>query len=112
MTNVTHFQRTENTSFRKGFYGWTGETSLKLNGIDWKITTLKRSSGVIMSFAQAGHGNSNGNFMYAPFTDKSISLQAIRKTATEAAIKAVHLEALAKFDAMNEAGELPTAKEA
>ncbi|MFT3946173.1 MAG: hypothetical protein QM763_04290 [Agriterribacter sp.] len=41
------------------------------------------------------------------FEDKSISLLSVDKMATEAAIKAAHYEALAKFDAMNEAGELP-----
>ncbi|HTN09215.1 hypothetical protein [Agriterribacter sp.] len=111
MTNVTHFQKTENTSFRKSFHVWTGETSLKLNGIDWKITTMKRHGGVIVSNAQKVQGNRDGSFMYSPFTDKSISLLSVTKMATEAAIKAAHLEALAKFDELNEAGELPTAKD-
>lgn len=107
MTNVKHFQKTENTTFRKGHYGWTGETSLKIGNQDWQITTMKRHSGLISSTAQAVQGREDGSFMYTPLEDKQISLLSVKKVATESAIRLLHFEALAKFDAINEAGELP-----
>ncbi|MGN6440202.1 MAG: hypothetical protein ACTHMM_26990 [Agriterribacter sp.] len=107
MTKLQHFQKTENTSIRKGHHGWTGQTSVKVNNQDWQITTMKRSNGLILSTAQAVKGQSDGSFMFSPFTDKSITLHTFKGNATESAIKAAHYEALAKFDTMNEAGQLP-----
>jgi len=107
MTNVKHFQATENTRVFKSFHGWKGETTLKANGQDWAITTMKRSSGKIISIAHAVQGSADGSFMHMPFSDKSITLLTIEKNATESTIKTAHFEALAKFDSMQEANELP-----
>lgn len=107
MANLNHFQNTENTSVIKSFHGWQGKTTLRVKNQDWVITTMKRSSGKIISYAQAVKGNANGNYQYEMFEDKSVMLLSVKKNATEAAIKAAHYEALAKFDTMNDAGELP-----
>lgn len=107
MTNVKHFQATENTRIYKSFHGWKGETSLKVNGQDWQITTMKRSSGVILSTARAVQGSTDGSYMYEMFEDKCITLLTVDKVATESTIKAVHFEALAKFDSLKEVNELP-----
>lgn len=97
---------TESTSIKKGYYGWTGESIVtNVNGYDWCITTMKRSSGKIISSAQAGKKTPNG-FNFAMFTDPRKELGFHVGNATEKSIKEAHYKALALFDQLKENNEL------
>jgi single stranded DNA-binding protein len=102
---------TESTSIRKGYYGWTGESIVtNVNGYDWSITTMKRSSGKITSSAQAGKKTPNG-FNFAMFTDPRKELGFHVGNATEKSIKEAHYKALALFDQLKENNELVQEKQ-
>lgn len=109
--STTQFTHTENTRIRKSLRnGWEGETKVKINGKNWMITTLKRSSGQITTWCKVVNDNGNGVISYMMFgADKSedftIEVAPKGTTATEGNIKKYHLEALAVFDAKIEAGE-------
>ncbi len=106
MSNLQHFTTRENTRIFKGFHGWQGETTVNIAGQDWKITTLKRHDGFIGSTAVAVEGREDGSFTYMPLTAKSHSLMKVSGKATEKLINDTHYEALAKFDAMHEGGQI------
>jgi hypothetical protein len=96
----------------KSYHGWEATTTYKdVNGFDYQITTMKRSSGMIATTAQAGQSKESTNgfdcFSFAMFQDPNIKLLSIKASATEKAIYNAHLEGLAKFDQLKESGELP-----
>jgi len=107
----TMFKTQENTKVFKSFHGWMGETTMKLNGTSWVITTMKRYSGVVSANAQEVNDEGKGSYSFMPFQDKSITILSEKVTATEAKIKELHLKALALFDQMSEAGKLPKKSE-
>lgn len=101
----------EKTKISKGFYGWTGESIVtNVNGYDWSITTMKRSSGKITSSAQAGKKTPSG-FTYAVLSDPRKELGGIKANATEKSISEQHYKALAMFDHLKENNELVEAKQ-
>jgi hypothetical protein len=99
------------TRIYKGLHGWQGESFFTaINGYDWKITTMKRNSGQIISNAQGGNHSDAGmyeGFSFAMFTDPSINLLTVNDRATETAIKDAHYKALVKFDELQENNKLP-----
>jgi len=107
----TTFKHTETTRIINSFHGWMGETTLKVNGQAWVITTMKRHSGIILSNAQPVNDEGKGSYSFVMFQDKSIALIQERGKATEAKIKDLHYKALAIFDEKSEAGELPNRTE-
>lgn len=98
---------TENIIINKGFHGWEAESNEKFNGYDWKITTLKRSNGIISCMAQAGELAKSGSFIFTMFQDPNIKLFSTKGRATEKTVKEIHIKGLLAFDKMKEAGELP-----
>ena len=94
----------EKTSIRKNHYGWCGETYMKINGLSYEITTMKRHNGEIASIAQKLRTNKEENGMrvvsFMMFADKSIVILRERSNATEAKVKELHYKALALIDTM------------
>lgn len=94
--------------------GWRAESNISnVNGYDWQITTLKRSSGKISCIAQSGkdsgEGSSSGftTFSYMMFSNPMVTLASMRGNATEANVTKVHTMGLANFDQLLENGDLP-----
>jgi len=91
------------TRIGKGHYGWTAKTTTKkqINGYDWEITTMKRSSGELVSSANGGKAEQKegySTFMYSPFEDPSLRLISTRpKMVNEKAVTKQHEEALKIF---------------
>ena len=92
----------------KGANGWTGETTFPgaENEYTWKITTLKRSSGKITSYATAWQYE-DGSLVWDMFMAPKIELGEVAGSATENAVKAEHYKAVAIFEQMLDAGEVP-----
>jgi hypothetical protein len=91
------------TLIRKGHYGWMAKTTTKkqIKGYDWEITTMKRSSGDLVSTATGGKSEDKGSystFMYSPFEDPSYRLVSSKpKMVNEKAVTKQHEEALKIF---------------
>lgn len=104
------YSKTENTQIRKGFYGWVGETTLNINGLNLRVSTMKRSNGKISSSVTEVQPTDVG-FIWSPF-DKHFNktLIVVEGIATEKNIKETHYKALAILDQMKENGELPSEK--
>jgi hypothetical protein len=91
------------TLIRKGHYGWMAKTTTKkqIKGYDWEITTMKRSSGDLVSTATGGKSEDKGSystFMYSPFEDPSLRLISSKpKMVNEKAVTKQHEEALKIF---------------
>lgn len=97
----------ESTKIYKSYHhGWTGETKLTVNGQDFEINTMKRSSGFLYSNAQECQIGDNGNISFMMFQDKSHSLINVKIRVTEKAVKEQHAKALIVFDEMIEAGTI------
>lgn len=114
----TAFSNTENTKIYNSYSsGWTGETKVKVNGKDWVISTMKRYDGTIGTHCKVVEGHTGGSFSFMMFGDNNPKedfwLNVLPKgtKATEKTIREAHYKGLAEFDAKNEAGELPNAKE-
>jgi hypothetical protein len=92
----------------KGSNGWTGETTFPgaQDEYTWKITTLKRNRGKIASYANAWQYE-DGSLVWDMFMAPKIELGEITGNATEASIKAEHYKAVAIFEQMMDAGEVP-----
>jgi hypothetical protein len=92
----------------KGANGWTGETTFPgaENEYTWKITTLKRSIGKITSYATAWQYE-DGSLVWDMFMAPKIELGEVAGSATENAVKAEHYKAVAIFEQMLDAGEVP-----
>lgn len=111
---ATQFNHTENTRIYKSFHGWMGVTKTKVNGKCWELTTMKRNSGAISTHCHIVEDLGGGAISFSCFqpANESFHLNVVKGVkATEQAIKAAHYKALAEFDAKQEAGELPSAKE-
>jgi hypothetical protein len=106
----------ENTKIYKGRSGWSGETTYKnIGGWDWRISTMKRSNGRLMTIARAVKIKEENGFIstsFSMFSDPSITLidEKVGRI-TEQAVKDQHYKALAIFDEKRENGELPTRTE-
>jgi hypothetical protein len=92
----------------KGSNGWTGETTFPgaQDEYTWKITTLKRNRGKIASYANAWQYE-DGSLVWDMFMAPKIELGETTGNATEASIKAEHYKAVAIFEQMMDAGEVP-----
>lgn len=105
------------TIVKKSFRGWYAEQFESVNGYDFKIYTSKGHNGRITSTATAGTltKDSDGvrSFTYSPFQSKQITFKLVdeKRKATEKAVKEIHYKALAEFDKLKEAGDLPTNNE-
>lgn len=91
--------------------GWTGETFTTVNGQQFEITTLKRSSGKIVSSALKVEASESGtaqivSFSLSDMINKSTELISRSGRATESTVKAQHAEAVLLFDQKAEAGEI------
>jgi hypothetical protein len=89
----------------KSHYGLTATTILNVNGQDWRILSMKRYSGQLVTTAQACRikkGNGYTSFEYVPGQDESFTLLSEQVRVTEKAIKAHHEKALIIF---NERGQ-------
>lgn len=101
------------TKIWNGYHsGWQGETRRSEVGKDWVISTLKRSSGHIVSVAQAVQDEGGGSVSYMVFGSNKdcVELLRVQAKATEKAIRENHFKALAIFDAKVSSGELGDAK--
>jgi hypothetical protein len=91
------------TRIGKGHYGWTAKTTTKkqINGYDWEITTMKRSSGDLVSTANGGkreEKDTYATFTFSPFEDPSFRLVSSKpKMVNEKAVTKQHEEALKIF---------------
>jgi len=91
------------TRIGKGHYGWKAKTTTKkqIKGYDWEITTMKRSSGDLVSTATGGKSEDKGSystFTYSPFEDPSLRLISSKpKMVNEKAVTKQHEEALKIF---------------
>lgn len=97
----------------KSYHGWIGETITTANGQTFKITTMKRHSGQIVSNAQPGEAGQDGNFQTFTVTDMfqgSIELIKQTRRATEKAIRQQHAKAVILFDEKVQAGEIQAEK--
>ena len=107
----------ENTKIYNSYYGWTGETKVKINGHCWFITTSKNSNGIIKTHCHIVQDEGNGSISFMVFETKAANeefyLNVLPKgtKATQGIIKDAHYKALAEFDAKKEAGELPNKSE-
>lgn len=106
------FSTQEKTRIAKTHYGWEGLTYVTVNGYDWHISTMKRHNGTVSTHCHIVEGNEMG-FSWSPFEKKAANedfhLNTLEKgtKATEKIIREAHFKALAEFDAMNEASQLP-----
>lgn len=87
----------QETKVVNSYYGWTAETFETVNGQDWRITTMKRSNGKIISNAQAGNKTDIG-FSFMMCGSKRFTLISEKGKATEQAIRKQHAKALILFD--------------
>ena len=92
----------------KGSHGWTGETTFPgaQDEYTWRITTTKRSSGKIASYATAWQYE-DGSLVWDMFMAPKIELGEVTGSATEATVKAEHYKAVAIFEQKLDAGEVP-----
>jgi len=96
---------TQQTTTKKAHYGWTSSTIVNKGGFNFKVCTLKSSSGKIVASAQKLLNHSEGDdFTMTSFTmfdndpDNRIWLVERKEVATESNIKKAHAEALAIFE--------------
>jgi len=97
------------TRIYKSRDGWTGDTLVKVKGICYEISTSKHSNGVISSSAQEVTDEGGGSVSFVMFQSKNYKLLSERAICNENKIKALHAEALTKFEQMTD--ELPSKDE-
>jgi len=91
------------TRVTKGFYGWVAKTVTKkpVKGYDWEITTMKRSSGDLVTTANGGKyedGDGYTTFTFSPFEDPSLRLMlSTPRMVNEKAVTKQHEEAVQIF---------------
>jgi hypothetical protein len=101
---------------RKGMYGWKGKTYSKgqINGYDWDITTIKVSSGKLVSSIQGGSrskGDGYESFQFTMFQDPSANLIVTApKVVNEKRVREQHEQAVEEFKRMVREGRLPEKK--
>jgi len=89
------------TTVRKGYHGWKGETTISVNGKDWQITTLKRSNGLISTVAQSGKLTIKDGvsiFSFVIFQDPIVRLNSVKSRATIKTVGDIHTDGLEKFE--------------
>jgi hypothetical protein len=97
------------TIVRNGSHGWMAETVNTVDGVTWKIITLKNYSGAIVSSCQECKVKESGSFIstsFSMFQDKNFTLLKEVGRATEAKIKEIHTKALFIFDDKVRNGEI------
>jgi|21_taG_2_1085346.scaffolds.fasta_scaffold00057_11 hypothetical protein len=93
----------------KSFHGWEGETFTTVKESTFKITTIKSSSGRIVSSAHKGiakKGEGYSTFMVTDMFQSRIELISQQARATEKTISEQHSKAVLKFDEMVQNGEI------
>ena len=98
-------------TFKHRFNGWTSETTCTLkNGMELEITTLKRSSGKVVTYAQAmkikdeGGWTSRSFMMFQDF-NKQVMVHDVKR-ATDKTVSEAHAKALENVQALiDEANE-------
>jgi hypothetical protein len=101
---------------RKGMYGWKGKTYSKgqINGYDWDITTIKVSSGKLVSSIQGGSrskGDGFESFQFTMFQDPSANLIVTApKVVNEKRVREQHEQAVEEFKRLVREGRLPEKK--
>ena len=101
---------------RKGMYGWKGKTYSKgqINGYDWDITTIKVSSGKLVSSIQGGSrskGDGFESFQFTMFQDPSANLIVTSpKVVNEKRVREQHEQAVEEFKRLVREGRLPEKK--
>lgn len=109
MENVSTFEKATQV-FHHFRNGWEANTKRTVAGKNWDITTLKTSSGLIRTIAQAVQDEGNGCISYMVFGNSGdrLVLYSAPGKATEKAVTLAHAEGLAVFEAKVDAGELGT----
>jgi hypothetical protein len=98
------------TEIRKDPRGnWRAETKVKdFNNYDWKITTIKTSSGNLLTSAQGGkyeQGNGYTTFKFVVFQDPNHTLEVSKPSRlTEKVVAEQHAKGLVKFQKFMETG--------
>lgn len=105
----------ETNTYKHPSNGWTSKTNYSnINGYDWKISTLKTYSGLLVCTAQAckfskKKGAAESIFMMGQ--DPSITLAKEKSRATEKTVHALHLKGLAAFDLLKDEDKLPVSEQ-
>ena len=88
------------TAYFKGYYGHQAETGMDLPDNRFlKITTMKRSSGNLVTTATVGKSSGN-SFSFVMFEDFNKTLLHEKVRVTEKAVKNQHDKALENLDAL------------
>lgn len=78
---------------------WQAKSTEIVNGVTWKITTMKRYNGFISSIAQQCQISEDGTLTsFTMYQDKCIELVKEKSRATEGTIRTMHYKALVAFD--------------
>lgn len=91
------------TKFGKGVYGNDARTEFEnINGYDWQVVTMKRSSGDLVSTAKGGKKEISSDGKYSTFTydNESPSIRLVSSKpsrVTEKVVEIQHSNALQKF---------------
>lgn len=85
-----------NVSINKGYYGWTAESEVELGGNRLiRFTTMKRSSGKLITSAQSLQDNGRGALTFIMFQDfNKCVLSSDPKRVTEKVVLEQHNKAL------------------
>jgi hypothetical protein len=93
---------------------WMGETLIKIKGYCYEIITSKGRGGIRSYAMKVNDAGTSGSMYCVSFSmsdmEKTIELGSEKAIATEAKVKALHMAALAKFQANTD--ELPSKDEA
>ena len=114
MTTTTNTQAAATKVFNH-FHGWEAETTVNVNGQQWKIGTMKRYSGKLSTNAMRVREQKEENGMLITQFDSSdmfssLTLVSEKVRVTQNAVKDQHERALLIFDAMIDAGEIESEK--
>lgn len=88
----------EKTHISNLYNGWTAETTLTVNGQDYRISTFKIDGGILLSHYMEVTINSNDTLSFNLFGSKKEDLISEKKRATEKNVREQHNRALLIFD--------------
>lgn len=101
------------TQVYKNAFGWTAETKVQVTSqMRVVVTTMKRSSGQIMTIAREERAGPAGMYFYEPFSMWSVCMKISESRATKQAIETLHYEALFELDDVIAQAKLPVTQAA
>lgn len=97
------------TYIKKGVYGWSATTNIDdFNDYDWRISTIKTSSGQLITSAKAGkneQGDGYTTFKYTMYQDPYHTLEVSKPSRlTEKVVAEQHAKGVEKFKKFMETG--------